>query len=622
MRYVDASFEDLKLELGKYNSEYDAELLKKTFDFINKQYAEKKRESGKPFISHLLNVSTSLAEQHMDFTTICAGLTHDFLDNNLDQKKTLENLVGKDAANISEEAAKISEVIGRNFGKLNNDKLRLIILILANDIRTIFVEIAGALDNLRNTQNMPKQKTYELAKLTEEVYAPIAHKLGLYEISWELRDLSFKILNPEAYYSIKKEIVETREKREKVIKEIIVDLNEKLKQQGIEATIYGRPKSFYSIFKKTQSQGKKVSDLADLLGIRVICNSVEECYTILGIIHGAYNQFPHFDDYIAHPKSNRYRSIHTVIGWGKNKVEIQIRTYDMHQDAEDGLAAHWQYKKFWRDPFFDKKLILAKQIMNWKAKSNMLESLKIEFGTNKIFVVTPKNDVVLLPAGSTALDFAFEIHTDLGSKCKKVLVNKKPVGLDYELVNGDAVEILKGEKDEIKKQWINFVKTDRARMKIRKKLGMSLGGIKQKEDKMKILNPYEKIRLAKCCNPLPGDIVVSYKTTKRKATIHRKDCTGIKSDISKLAPFLLGGLKEKTYSTKIALTAVDYPHLLPDILKIIERNKSLVKTTKANYESGNLVKIELELDMPKSDQLKQILSDINRIPIVKQAERI
>lgn len=622
MRYADSPFEDLTLELEKYDPNYNSEHLKKIFDFISKYYAEKKRESGKPFISHLLNVSTILAKRHTDFTTICAGLTHDFLDNNFSQKKTLEAIAGEEIAEISEENAKISEVIERNFGKISNDKLRLIILILANDIRTIFVEIAGALDNLRNIQNMPKQKTYELAKLTEEVYAPIAHKLGLYEISWELRDLSFKILNPKSYYIIKKEIGETREKREKIIKEIIAELNEKVKQQGIEATIYGRPKSFYSIFKKTQAQGKKASDLADLLGIRVICNSVEECYTILGIIHGTYNQYPHFDDYIAHPKSNRYRSIHTAIEWGENKVEIQIRTYDMHQDAEDGLAAHWQYKKFWRDSFFDKKLIMAKQIMNWKAKSNMLESLKIEFGTNKIFVVTPKKDIILLPAGSTALDFAFEIHTDLGSKCKKALVNKKPVCLDYELTNGDSVEIIRGEKDETKKQWLNFVKTDKARIKIKKKLGMSLSGIKQKEEKMKILNPQERTRLAKCCNPLPGDIVVAYKTTKRKATIHRKDCTEIKSDISKLAPFLLGGLKEKTYSTKIALTAVDYPHLLPDILKIIERNKASVKTTKANYESGNLAKIELELDISKSDQLKQILSEINRIPIVKQAERI
>jgi len=415
---------------------------------------------------------------------------------------------------------------------------------------------------------------------------------------------------------------ETRERREEIIKDIIKDLDEKLKQQRIDATIYGRPKSFYSIFKKTQAQGKKANELADLLGIRILCNNIEECYTILGIIHGSYNQFPHFDDYIAHPKSNRYRSIHTAIEWGKNKVEIQIRTYDMHQDAEDGIAAHWQYKKFWRDPFFDKKLILTKQIINWKAKSNLLESLRIQFGMNKIFAVTPKNDIILLPSGSTALDFAFEIHTDLGTKCKKVFVNKRSVSLDYELRNGDFVEVIKGEKDEMKKQWLNFVKTDKARIKIRKKLGMSLSNVKTKENKIETKDFGEKVRLAKCCNPLPGDIVISHKTTKRKAVIHRKDCNEIKNNSSKFAPFILGGLKEKIYSTKIALTAIDYPHLLPDILKIVERNKAAVKTTKANYEGGNLAKIELELDISKSDQLKQILTDINKMPIVKQVERI
>jgi len=362
--------------------------------------------------------------------------------------------------------------------------------------------------------------------------------------------------------------------------------------------------------------------LADLLGIRIICNTIEECYTILGIIHGVYDQYPHFDDYIAHPKSNRYRSIHTAIEWGKNKVEIQIRTYDMHQDAEDGLAAHWQYKKFWRDSFFDKKLILAKQIMNWKAKTNMLESLKIEFGTNKIFVVTPKKDIILLPAGSTALDFAFEIHSDLGTKCKKILINNKAVGLDYGLQNGDMVQVVKGEQDEVKKQWLNFVKTDKAKIRIRKRLGMSLGTTKQKADRLSAIDLTDKVRLAKCCNPLPGDIVIVHKTTKRKAVIHRKECIEVKSSLNKATPFILGELKEKTYSTRIALTAVDYPQLLPEILKIIERNKASVKTTKANYEGGNLAKIELELDIPKSDYLNQILTDINKIPFVKQVERI
>lgn len=624
MQYKNKSFESL-MELVKEKKIGNVKFIEKTYNFVEKHYKEKKRESGAAFITHLLNVAYQLAEMDVDAETISSGLAHDFLDESFENKKILEKETSKTVARIVEEVANIDQVVIRNRGKIATKNLTNVLLANARDVRTLLVELSAALDNLRHMENIKKEKQRELAEVADEIYVPLAHKLGLYFLEWEINDLSFKILKPKEYYNIKKALNEKRKTREETIELFIKEIEGKLKEKNIDALIYGRAKSFAGIYNKMQKQNKKLEELMDLLALRIICNSVGDCYTILGIIHANYKLLPHhFDDYIANPKPNNYRSLHTVIEWNKKNIEIQIRTYDMHYDAEEGMASHWQYKEFKETPYFDKKLTWAKQLVNWQQKNpSMLKNFNIDLSENRIFVFTPKKQVIMLPEKASPLDFAFALHTQLGFLCKKALVNGKPVALDYELKNGDSVEIVKSPKAGVKKSWLGFVKTEKAKTKIRKKLG-----IPQKTVKMGAIEKYSKVAdenavLAKCCNPLPEDEVFGYRTTKRKITLHRIDCAN-KKNLKKenIIDVKLGKGKRDSYRTKISINALDDPKVLEKILKILALEEVTIKSTSSKYSKNNIMKTEFEIIIKNLIQLKKLMAKIGKTPGIMEVKRI
>lgn len=622
MYYHDHGFKNLMAIVKENKIAENRTLLEKTFCLMKKHYKGKKRLSEKPFLNHLINTAYILAEKNLDEETIAAGLAHDFLDNNLGNKTILEKETGANVAKIVEEITIIDQIVLKNRGIIPIKNLSDCVLASAKDVRTLIVQLAATLDNLRNMGILGKKEQVEKAEDAQELYVPIAHKLGLYAIEWEINDLCFKIMDEKEYYAIKKELNEKRNEREKIIEMFIQEIKQKFGEKNVNATIYGRPKSFYSIYKKMQKSNKKLNEIMDLLGIRILCDTVEECYSILGIVHANYNLLPHhFDDYLANPKPNGYHSLHTVIEWGKRNIEIQIRTYDMHYEAEEGIAAHWQYKEFQGNPYFDKKLSWAKQLVNWQQKNpSLLRNFQVDLGENRIFTFTPKKKLIILPEKSTPVDFAFAVHTQLGLLCKKALVNGKTITLDKELQNGDTIEIIKDANPQVKKSWLSFAKTEKAKEKIRKKLG-----IPQKSQKanIKVKKREEgKILLAKCCNPLPGDEVIGYRTTKRKIIIHKTDCINKKNLKKENIIEMTLGEKKENYTTKISITATQGPKVLERILKTLTQEQITIKSTRAEYDKSNIMTTEFEIVIKSVSQLNKLIAKLRRTPGIIEIKRI
>ncbi len=628
MKYRDRSFSELKKAVARNNRSFNKKLLKKAYDFASEVHKNKKRLSGKPFITHSLNTAYLLAEQKVELETVCAGLLHDVLDENRELEPELRKQFGKEVSGLVAELKKLNEIEKKNIGIVSGNELSRILLAVSEDVRTVLVNLAASLENMRNMEQVPIKKTRKLAKAYLDVYVPMAHKLGLYEIEWLLTDLSFKALNPKAYDKIKKSIKEKRTERERKIKKIIKDLKKILEKNKIDAGIEGRPKSFASIYKKIKKSNKKMKEINDLLGIRIICENVVDCYRALGLIHHRFDSTGHFDDYISHPKPNKYQSLHTAVQINGSVVEVQIRTWEMHRNAEEGVASHWHYKKFAKDRYFDKKLTWAKQLLEWQRKfqnsEKLLKSMRIDFGKKEIFVFTPKKMLVVLPESSVPLDFAYSVHTEIGHKYEKAIVNKKGVPIDHRLENGDTVEILTSNKTNTKSQWLGIVKSPKAKTKIRRKLGLRLSGIKKKEkDKKGIKTTQDKnVRLAECCNPLPGDQITGYKTTKRKIVVHRKNCEETKKLNLKNKIEIGWGNKKNQYFTKLRVNAFDRPGLLTDLLNNIAKNKAAIISTEARVSKNNAAVCTFNLEISNSQQLEKILEKLRKTDSVNEVLRI
>lgn len=622
MEYKDQSFENL-MKLVKENKTPNSTIIEKTYKLVKEDCKGEKRISGKPKTQHLLNTAYRLAEMKLNANTIAAGLAHDFLDVSDEKKDVLRKETNKTVTKLVEELAVMDQVVTKNVEKIATKNLINVLLANTTDVRTIMIDLAATLDNLRNMEKLNKEKKNIETKLAAELFVPLSHKLGLYSIEWELRDLSFKILKPDKYYEIKKAVNEKRKTRDNIINSFVKELEEKLEEKKLEVGIQGRVKSFAGIYEKMKRKQKKANELMDLFGVRILCDSVEDCYTILGIIHANYDLLPHhFDDYIANPKPNNYRSLHTVIEWKNKKIEIQVRTHEMHSEAEEGIAAHWQYKEIKETPYFDKKLTWAKQLVNLQQKNpSMLKNFKIDLGSRNIFVFTPKKQVVMLPVKATPLDFAFSLHTQLGFLCEQTLVNGKKVALDHKLKNGDSVEIIKSQKAEVKKSWLKMVKTEKAKLKIRKKLKLPLKSPKKKEEKKERVK--EKNITAKCCNPLPGDKVFGYKTTKRKLIIHRMSCKNKKNLMKEgIVSTKLERKKGEEYRTKIRITGLGDPKAMARILKILSAEDVPIKSTTEKSKEESIMKTELEIVVKNLKHLEKLIGKIEKIPGILEVKRI
>jgi len=510
-------FTDIKEEVASYSPDADFSLLEKAYVFSAKVHKGQTRLSGEPYLIHPLEVAMILAKLRMDLPTISAGLLHDVLEDTLTSFQELKELFGEEIANLVDGVTKISKLPFSDPKITQAETYRKMIMAMAKDIRVILIKLADRLHNVRTLEYHEEEKRKLIAKETLEIYAPIAHRLGIEWMKNELENLAFQHLDPVAYNEIYRKLRHFEKEKQKYIEEVKKILKNKLKENGIEAEIQGRIKEPYSVYEKMKRLGIDFEQVYDLLAFRVIVNSEQECYQALGIIHSLWTPVPgRFKDYIALPKPNFYQSLHTtVIGPYGERMEVQIRTWEMHKVAEEGIAAHWKYKTGkGLDEEEAEKIGWLRQILELQQEledsKEFLHILKIDLYPDEVYVFTPKGEVKVLPKGATPIDFAYSIHTEIGNHCYGARVNGKLVPLDYELKSGEIVEILTSPKAHPNRDWLKFARTSRARTKILKflreqeknhaiilgqelcekelkKVGLSLGELQKKEEFKKLL---------------------------------------------------------------------------------------------------------------------------------------
>ncbi|WP_425807506.1 RelA/SpoT family protein [Desulfitobacterium sp. Sab5] len=453
-----------------------SELVEKAYRFAEEAHRGQLRNSGEDYIQHPLEVAKILLELEMDEATLAAALLHDVVEDTKYTIADIEKEFGPQVALMVDGVTKLGRIEYKSKVEQQVENLRKMFLAMAKDIRVILIKLADRLHNMRTLKYHTVEKQKEIARETLEIFAPLANRLGIFRIKWELEDLSFRYLKPQEYYDLSEGIAFKRREREAHINEVIEQLGPRLEEVGIKADIAGRPKHFYSIYRKMVTQKKELSEIYDLTAIRVIVDSVNDCYGALGIIHTMWKPLPgRFKDYIAMPKPNMYQSLHTtLVGAHGEPFEIQIRTWEMHRTAEYGIAAHWKYKEGGKaqSGSFEQKLSWLRQLLEWQHDSRdageFMESLKIDLFADTVFVFTPKGDVVELPAGSCPVDFAYRVHTDVGHRCVGAKINSRIIPLETKLTNGDIVEILTSKQGNgPSRDWLSFVKTSQAKNRIR-----------------------------------------------------------------------------------------------------------------------------------------------------------
>ena len=457
------------------NADIDTAVIEQAYHFAARAHEGQYRISGEEYINHPLKTAYILAELGLDVTTIVTSLLHDVVEDTSVTLDEIEKIFGEEIALLVDGVTKLSRIEFKSKEDAQAEYLRKMFLAMAKDIRVILIKLADRLHNMRTLKHQNPQKQREIAQETLDIYAPLAHRLGIFRFKWELEDLSLRYLEPSVYYELVSRLKTKRKEREQYVQSLIDQIRAGIDRLGIEADIAGRPKNLYSIYNKMLKQGKDLDEIYDKIAIRVIVNSVRECYAILGVIHTQWKPLPgRFKDYIATPKPNMYQSLHTtLIGLGGEPFEVQIKTWEMHQTAEYGIAAHWRYKEGSRgDKDFDEKLAWLRRTLEWqqdvKDTREFMESLKIDLFSATVFVFTPKGDVIELPADSCPVDFAYRVHTEVGHRCIGAKVNGRIVPLEYRLKNGDIVEILTSKQSNgPSRDWLNFVKTSQAKSRIK-----------------------------------------------------------------------------------------------------------------------------------------------------------
>ena len=474
-RIQDAEFRHLIDTIHSYLPQADCEDVTKAYHAAEEAHKEQHRVSGEPYILHPLAVAQILADMKIDTTTITAALLHDVVEDTACTLEDLRREFGREVAFLVDGVTKLSRLNYRTKEDQQLNSMRKMFLAMAKDVRVVVIKLADRLHNMRTLRYMRSDKQKRIAQETLEIFAPLAHRLGIFNIKWELEDLSFRYLEPDKYYDLVDQMKQKRHVREEIVNEAIDVLRKALDDAHIHCEINGRPKHFYSIYKKMKKDNRDLSQVYDLFAIRVIVDDVKDCYGVLGIVHSLWKPLPYrFKDYIAMPKPNNYQSLHTtVIGTRGQPVEIQIRTWEMHHIAEYGVAAHWRYKEgnqTANKDAFDEKMGWLRNLLEWQDTSNPQEfvnALKLDAFSDEVFVFSPRGDVIDLPQGAIPIDFAYRIHTDVGHRCVGAKINGKIVPLDYRLKNGDIVEIITSKTGKPSLDWLNIVGSSESRSKIR-----------------------------------------------------------------------------------------------------------------------------------------------------------
>ncbi|HWR40972.1 MAG TPA: bifunctional (p)ppGpp synthetase/guanosine-3',5'-bis(diphosphate) 3'-pyrophosphohydrolase [Patescibacteria group bacterium] len=729
----DARIEAIIKQIKTYQPDAPVALVQKAYQYARDAHAGQFRVSGEEYICHPVGVAQILTDLQIDAVTICACLLHDVVE---DTKVSLENIekeFSKEIAMLVDGVTKLSKIEYKSKEEHQLENYRKMFLAMAKDIRVVLIKLADRLHNMRTLKYMAPHKQQEIAKETMEIFAPLAHRLGISNIKWELEDLAFRYLEPEKYYVLVEQVKQKRKEREKIINDAIHIMNERLAAMGIKAEIQGRPKHFYSIFRKMQKNYKKdVSEIYDLSAVRIIVDTVKDCYGALGIVHSLWKPLPgRFKDYIAVPKSNMYQSLHTtVIGTSGQPLEIQIRTLEMHRISEHGIAAHWKYKEGGKETpkisggnkDFEEKLSWLRQLMEWhkdlRDPREFIETVKLDVFADEVFVFTPKGDVVDLPAGSVPIDFAYRIHTDVGNRCIGAKINGRIVPLEHTLSNGDIVEIITAKQGNgPSRDWLNIVGSSESRNKIRswfkkekreeniikgrelaekesKRLGyewkeltrgerleeflrrmnvateedlyaslgyggLTLHGImtklieslkreqkgsapadlatqiaelKPKRTKSKdshgVLVKGESgvmVRLARCCNPVPGDEIVGFITRGRGVSVHRADCANIlnnREEYERVIEVSWDVTTGNLYKVTVEISGMDRPNLLSDIMMITADSKTMISTINARVQKNKAVSMTLSMDIGDLNQLELLMTKIRRVKDVFSVHRL
>jgi GTP pyrophosphokinase len=460
-------------EIPKYQPGADLDLLARAYEFSAASHKGQQRASGEPYLSHPLEVASLLVDFKMDVTTVTAGLLHDVLEDTKATKADLQREFGQEIADLVDGVTKIGKLAFSSREERQAENFRKMLVAMARDLRVLMIKLADRLHNMRTLDYLSQDKAKKIAQETLDIYAPLAHRLGMAKVKAELEDLALRALQPEDYVDLQRRVAKRRLEREADINQVIAILERKLTEVGIESQIRGRPKHFYSIWKKMHDQGREFDEIYDLTAVRVLTRSVRDCYGALGVIHSLWKPVPgRFKDFIAMPKVNMYQSLHTtVIGPKGDPVEIQIRTWEMHRIAEEGIAAHWLYKekKSGKDKL-DESLLWLRQLIetqqDMKDPREFMDTVRVDLFPDEVYVFTPKGDVKALPEGATPIDFAYAVHTKVGERCVGAKVNGKLVPLRYTLRQGDIVEIVTSPNQHPSRDWLKIVKSTRARSKI------------------------------------------------------------------------------------------------------------------------------------------------------------
>ena len=709
-----------------YLTDDECDQVLKAFELADKAHEGQFRASGEPYIMHPLAVADILAHLQIDHITLMAALMHDVVEDTSYSKEDLEEMFGSEVAFLVDGVTKLNQFQYETKEDRQMENYRKMILAMAKDVRVVVIKLGDRSHNMRTLKHMRSDKQKRIAKETLEIFAPLAHRLGIFNVKWELEDLSFRYLEPEKYYDLVDQMKQKRQVREDVVNDTMSQLTKALSEAHIKADIKGRPKHFYSIYKKMKKDNRDLSQIYDLLAVRVIVDSIPDCYAVLGIAHSLWKPLPYrFKDYISMPKSNMYQSLHTTaIGTMGQPVEIQIRTWEMHRVSEYGVAAHWRYKEGNKngDKEFDQKVAWLRQVLEWQDTSNpteLVNALKLDVFSGEVFVFTPKGDVVKLPIGSVPLDFAYRVHTDVGHHCVGAKVNGKIVPLDYTLRGGDIVDIITSKTGRPSLDWLNIVGSSGSKSKIRnwfkrenkaeniekgldslekeaKRLNHNwkelcadnrlqhvtkqlkagteeemfaacgYGGIPVSTVLLRLIELYKKskeveeskrsteqiieklksqgqkktkngtgvlvkgeagvmVRMAKCCNPVPGDDIIGYITRGRGVSIHRCDCPSMghsAEDLERMIEVSWDGSSGESFHVGIDIQAYDRAGILMEVMAVLSELKITITNINAKVqEDTKNVSINLVVDIRDISQLDFVMTKLRRIREVYTVQR-
>lgn len=627
--------EEFNLFLETIDRGVDKNKIRDAYEFSKKAHVFQNRDTGEPYISHPFEVAKIVYELGLDEQSIIAALLHDVVeDTEITQEKVNERF-GKEVGLIVDGLSKI-ELFAESKEERNIEALRKILLASARDIRILIIKLCDRLHNLRTIENLPVEKKSRVANETLLIYVPIAQKIGLYSLKWELEDLSFKFQNPEMYQLIKSKLGLKRKEREDIVKKAVEEIKDVLNMNGVseKVRVIGRPKNFYSIYKKIKDKAKEFDEILDLYAIRIIAKNIGECYTILGVLHENFQAFPDkLKDYISNPKANGYQSIHTVIYSRKIQipVEVQIRTENMHNLAEYGVAAHWRYKNVLEDKKFEKKISWLREVLQWEKEhkgdnQEFLKLLKFDFFEDEIFVFTPKKDIINLPEGATVLDFAYAVHTDIGHKTYKAKVNGVPANIDKVLISGDVIEIITNNSVKPSDKWLKIIKTTKARLKIKDAIHLKHSGkqvdnvneitFETLKNKITRVDEFKKVRKAGCCSFKYGNQIIGVIGKEKDLVIHNANCENAKYAINQKIP--LNWKEEKIKEVTLNLILKDRFGIIVEIMGVFsEFNLNISKLNTIVNKDGS-VKMDITvLDGSYIDNLILKLKEFEFVESVK-----